>query len=125
MTRLSFAVLLGAFLAAMRGDMSAVAGVGLSVMLGFLVAMALMVPLYMALWFAPALVIFHGMKPVEALKSSFFACLKNVVPFLFYGVITMVLFVIASIPLGLGLLVMVPVMIASIYAGYRDIFFER
>jgi hypothetical protein len=30
--------------------------------------------------------------------------------------------VLAAIPLGLGFLVLGPVVIASIYAGYRDIF---
>jgi hypothetical protein len=115
----------GAFLGAMRGDASAIAGAGLGLVIGSLLTLALIVPLYMALWFAPALVIFHGMKPVEALKASFFACLRNIVPFLLYGVITLVLFVIASIPFGLGLLVLIPVLVASIYAGYRDIFFDR
>jgi hypothetical protein len=29
------------------------------------------------------------------------------------------------VPLGLGLLVLTPVVIASVYAAYRDIFFTR
>jgi uncharacterized membrane protein len=80
------------------------------------------VPLYMALWFAPALIVFHRMAPVDALKASFSACLKNMVPFLIYGVILLALCVVAAIPFGLGFLVLAPVVIASIYTGYRDIF---
>jgi uncharacterized membrane protein len=39
-----------------------------------------------------------------------------------YGLITMVLLMLAIIPLGLGLLLMIPVMTASIYTSYSDIF---
>jgi uncharacterized membrane protein len=87
-----------------------------------LLALALAVPVYMAIWFAPALIMFHDVKPLDAMKSSFFACLKNIVPFLLYGIILMVLCVVASIPFGLGFLVLGPVIVGSIYAGYRDIF---
>ena len=42
-----------------------------------LVIIAVSIPIYMAIWFAPSLVIFHDMKPVDALKTSFFACLAS------------------------------------------------
>jgi uncharacterized membrane protein len=58
------------------------------------------------------------------MKASFVACLRNIVPFLVYGVILFVLAIVASIPFGLGWLVLGPVMAASLYAGYRDIFFD-
>ena len=95
---------------------------GLTFMLGMLVALALMLPLSMALWFAPALIVLNGLKPVDAMKASFSGCLKNIVPFLVYGVVMLVLCFVAAIPLGLGFLVLGPVAIASIYKGYRDIF---
>ena len=63
-----------------------------------------------------------GQSPVKAMKVSFFGCLKNIVPFLLYGVVMMVLCVVAAIPVMLGYLVLGPVIIASIYTGYRDIF---
>lgn len=91
--------------------------------LAFLVMMALAVPLVMAVWFAPALVVFHDLSAVEALKQSFVGCLRNVVPFLVYGVVGLVLGIAASIPLGLGWLVLVPVIFCSIYASYRDVYF--
>ena len=53
---------------------------------------------------------------------SFFACLKNFLPFLLYGVAFVVIFIIASLPFGLGLLVAMPLLYASTYAAYRDIF---
>lgn len=115
----------GSFLAIIRGggDLASVAALGLTFALAMLVVLALSVPLYMALWFAPALIVFHELKPVEAMKTSFFACLKNIIPFLIYSVILLVLSMIAAIPFGLGFLVLVPVVVASIYTAYRDIFF--
>jgi hypothetical protein len=114
----------GAFMAMMRGGdaMAHVGALGLTFLLAMLVALALALPVYMAMWFAPSLVVFNNLKPIDAMKASFFACLKNIVPFLLYGIILTVLCVVAAIPLGLGFLVLGPVAIASIYAGYRDIF---
>ena len=101
------------------------AGIGLAfggVMLAMLLSLALSVPLMMALWFAPALVFFNNMTPLPALKASFNACLKNTLAFLVYGLIVLVLLFFAALPVGLGLLVLVPVLAGSIYASYRDVF---
>lgn len=87
-------------------------------LLAGLVFLALMVPLWMAVYFAPALVVFHNIAPMEAMKASFAACLKNLVPFLVYGIILFVLCIIAAIPFGLGLLVLLPVIFGSTYAAY-------
>jgi uncharacterized membrane protein len=56
------------------------------------------------------------------MRLSFFACLRNMLPFTLYGIISAVLLLIAMIPLGLGLLVMIPTMTASLYVSYKDIF---
>jgi uncharacterized membrane protein len=95
-----------------------------AVALAGLVMLALMLPLFMAMWFAPALVVFHERGALEAMKESFTGCLRNIVPFLVYGVIGLALAVLASIPLGLGWLVMGPVFVISIYTAYRDVFFR-
>lgn len=79
-------------------------------------------PLIMAYWFAPPLVVFQDMKATDAMKASFSACLRNIWPFTVYSLISMVLLVVAAIPLGLGLLVMIPTMTASLYVSYKDIF---
>lgn len=91
-------------------------------MLTMLLGMALMLPLVMAYWFAPVLVAFHDLSGVQAMKQSFIACLRNIWPFFIYSVIATVLLVLAALPLFLGMLVMIPTMIASLYASYRDIF---
>ena len=112
----------GAFFGAMRGDAAGMLAMGGSFLLAWLVAMALSIPIYMALWFAPALVVLRGRAPVAALKESFLGCLKNIVPFLIYGIVMLVLSIFATIPFLLGWLVLGPVAIASVYVSYRDIY---
>lgn len=112
----------GAFFGALRGDTAGIAAIGGSLALGALVGLALSVPIYMALWFAPALVALRGVAPVASLKQSFTGCLRNIVPFLIYGLVVFFLSIPATLLLGLGWLVLGPVLVASIYAGYRDIY---
>jgi len=87
------------------------------------VALVLSIPISMATFYAPALVAIRGMSPLAALKNSFLGASKNVLPFIVY-VLLMVLFSIAAVlPCGLGLLLLVPVIVASVYVSYRDVFF--
>ena len=60
--------------------------------------------------------------PFDALKSSFSACLKNFMPFLVYGLAFLVLAVLATLPVGLGWFILIPVTQASIYASYKSLF---
>jgi uncharacterized membrane protein len=62
--------------------------------------------------------------PVEAMKASFRGCLRNWLPFLVYGVIAFILALLATLPAGLGWLVLLPVLTGSVYAGYKDIFLQ-
>ena len=96
----------------------------LSMALAGLLIAALMLPLFMATWFAAPLIALHDMSVGAAMKASFIGCLKNALPFLLYGVITLVASAIASVPFLLGWLVLGPVLFASVYTGYRDIYFE-
>lgn len=95
----------------------------LSILLAWLIALGLMLPVVMAMWFAPPLAVFNELGVFDALKASFVGCLKNTVPFLIYGLILLGFAVLASIPLCLGWLVLGPVIGASIYTSYRDIYF--
>jgi hypothetical protein len=89
---------------------------------GFLLAMGLSVPVAMALWFAPPLILFNNLSAVDAVKLSFSACLRNILPFLIFGLIGFGLSIIAAIPFGLGYLVLVPVMVCAQYCSHKDIF---
>jgi uncharacterized membrane protein len=101
------------------GSMMAGFGVG---MLTMLIVLLLGLLIGMALWFAPALVVFRGVAPIDAMKLSFAASVKNVMPFLLYGVIYLVASIVASIPFGLGWLVLGPVAMLSVYLSYKDVF---
>ena len=99
------------------------AGIGFGgVFLAGLLTLLLGAPLLMAVWFAPALVYFNGLQPVAALKASFDACLKNWLVMTIFGLITLVLCFFAALPMGLGFLVLLPVLYGALYASYRDIF---
>jgi uncharacterized membrane protein len=110
----------------LSGDPGAIAGMlagaGLGVLVVALLMVALSLPIVAAIWFAPALVAISNVAPVEALRASLFGCLRNILPSFIYGLIFLVLIIIGSIPFGLGLLVVLPLMITSTYAAYRDIF---
>jgi hypothetical protein len=103
-----------AFLMASLGPLSLIA---------ILVGALLFIPLLMSFLFAPALVMLDGVSATEAMKLSLVGCLKNVLPFLLYGLVALVLLFVAMIPLGLGLLVVWPTLSAAIYVAYRDIYF--
>ncbi len=98
------------------------AGAGLGVVMVALIVLAVALPIFMAFWFAPALVAINGVAPIDALSASFKGCLKNIVPFLLYDVVLIVLAIVGMIPLGLGLLVVLPLLYTSTYCAYRDIY---
>lgn len=93
-----------------------------------LVGWLLSIPLVMACWFSPLLVYLHDMKIAQALLVSLKACLQNMMPFLFYGgLILMALMAITPLSLAtrildLGMWLLAPLVIPSIYTGYKDIF---
>ena len=89
-----------------------------------LILMALLLPVMMAFWFAPLLIAIDNRQVVEALKFSFSACLKNAWPLLVYGLLFLPLFIASVFLMGLGFLVVIPMIYASLYASYKDIFHE-
>lgn len=95
---------------------------GGGMLLTALVILALAVPLAMALWFAAPLVALDGIAPVDSLKLSFSACLRNFVPLLVWSLLAFVLMLVAAIPLLLGWLIAMPMLMASYYRMYRDVF---
>lgn len=100
-------------------------GLGLALgslaLLGIL-ALAVALPLGMAFCFAPALVLLHGMSATRALQASFFACLHNGLTLLVFGLLLSIMVFFAALPLGLGFLLLIPVLAGALHAAYRDIF---
>lgn len=98
--------------------MQAVAGAGFAMLLGIVLFSLLM----MAMQFAPMLVYFRNVPPLQAMKLSLRAFLYNVGPMLVYGITFLFLAILASLPMMLGWLVMLPLVFTSLYASYSDIF---
>ena len=111
-----------------------------------LIMFAILLLIAMATWFAPALVIFKQASPRDALRQSFKAVLKNIWPFLVYGLLMLLLDAISSFTLrmilsamqGVGgdqvatfvaMLIRFPLLcaflsftFASAYISYMDVF---
>ncbi|MGE3296145.1 MAG: BPSS1780 family membrane protein [Porticoccaceae bacterium] len=103
----------------------AATGAGIDLVVGalpILLLAVLLVAVSAALLFATPLVGFNGLAPVEALKLSFTATMKNWLSLLVWGVLAILLVLAGAIPLGLGLLVVTPMLYASYYLMYRTIF---
>jgi len=97
-------------------------------MMAVIVGIGISLPLVMAAWFAPLLVFFDNLSPWSALVLSLWACLKNALALLVYGVAVLVpMMVLTPLSLALhqpdlGLWLLAPVLVPSIYASYRDLF---
>jgi len=97
-------------------------GAGAAMVVVALIGATLAALVAMAYWFAPALVVLNGEPPVAALQKSFAASWRNIGAFLLYGLIYIGLAIVATIPMGLGWLVLGPMLVGSCYAGWRTIF---
>jgi uncharacterized membrane protein len=93
-------------------------GFELVLMVGFFV-MALIAREY---GFAPALVVLLNVEHLRARSKSFAASWRNLGAMAIYGIIYIGLAIVATIPLGLGWLVLAPMIVGSCYAGWRTIF---
>lgn len=96
---------------------------GSGVSLGLLVGLTMMFALMLALQYAPMLVYFGDMTPLAALRASFVGSMRNIVPYTLYSLIMQVLaLLLGIIPFGLGLIVLLPLGLTSLYVSYRNIF---
>ncbi len=96
-----------------------------NILLVVLISLSLYLPVVMALWFAPALIVFHDVTAIQAISLSIRGCLHNVLPFLIYGIVVMVLMILATIPFMLGWFVLIPVLTSSIYISYKDVYLRN
>ena len=88
-----------------------------------LTGLLLFVPLIMATWFAPALILFGGARPATALGVSLRAVAKNWTAMLMNSLaLGLLLFLAALAPMLLGLLIAMPILFGSLYASYQAIF---
>ena len=77
-----------------------------------------------ALLFAIPLIAINKEPAIPALKHSFYGILINFIPFLvFFGVIIL-LTIVSILPVGLGLLVLIPVLFGATYFAFKEIYVE-
>ena len=91
-------------------------------MISMLLVLLVALIIAMAFIYATPLVMLDNMKPVAAVKASFSACLQNILPLLVFGIVYLLLAIIAAIPLFLGFLILLPVSILAMYCSYKSIF---
>ena len=87
-----------------------------------LIGAALFSTLMMAMQYAPMLVYVNGLSPLAALKVSLRAFLKNINAMMIYGLTSMAFAILASLPMMLGWLVLLPIIFTSLYVSYSEIF---
>ncbi|WP_426105253.1 BPSS1780 family membrane protein [Massilia sp. TSP1-1-2] len=90
--------------------------------ISLLLMMLLSIPVVMALWLAPALVVLKGTAPVDAIRLSFAAAVKNFPAFIIFYVLSWVATFVGSLPLGIGLIFVYPVVLCATYMAYKEIF---
>lgn len=95
-----------------------------NILLKLAVCLALLIPVYAAFWFAPALIVLGNKGLKDALVLSFTGTLKNSWPFLIYGLCAMLLCLLVPFTLGLALLPLTPMFFLSMYLSYRDIYLD-
>jgi uncharacterized membrane protein len=106
----------------MHGDGGALVGMGAGALLGVPLMLALHVLLSAALIFAVPLVMEARLSPLEAMRTSLRACWTNWAALLLFGLVVTVLGVLAMIPMGLGFLILGPVLTCAIWTAYAEIF---
>lgn len=91
-----------------------------------IVSLVLFLLLLMAMWFAPALIILHGLDPKIAMKSSLKGFLANLLPMIAYSLIGgIILLFFLNITLGFGIIVALPWIMMNHYISYRDVWTDQ
>jgi uncharacterized membrane protein len=90
-----------------------------------LIWLLILVPYLALMWFAlPLIVLSNEMTIGRALKWSFVGCFKNIIPMTLYSIVLFILLLIGMIPAFLGLLVVTPLLMISLYISFRDIYVD-
>jgi len=104
-----------------RYDSSEIGEISSGILSSFMMVILLQIPLLMAIVFSPVLIVMHNFSPINAMKKSFLACIRNIIPFFVYNLILNMLSVIVLLLPYIGLVILSPVIFASIYVSYKEI----
>jgi hypothetical protein len=93
-----------------------------STLIGLLLLLLVVAVLVSLLFYAIPLVMLRDTGPIDAIKTSVMGSYQNWLPLLVFGLVYLVLAILASIPLWLGFLILGPVTTGAWYQSYKDIF---
>ena len=102
------------------GDPGPLLFIGITV--AVIIFTTLMFVMIMLMLYATPLVMLDNISAIDAMKSSFMACLKNIWPLTVLSAILLIPIIIAMIPFGLGMLVLAPILSMMVYASYKNIY---
>lgn len=86
-------------------------------------ALVIILPVSMASWFAPALILFDAFSAARALWWSLWTVLTNIVPMLLFAILLGGGWLLAMIiPYGIGFMLFLPLLMGATYTGYRMVF---
>lgn len=86
-------------------------------------AMLIVLPISMASWFAPALILFDAFPVGRAMWWSLWVVVVNPLSMLLFTMLMGGLWIVAMLlPYGIGLMLVLPLFMAATYASYRTIF---
>jgi hypothetical protein len=120
-----FLLIGSAFMAGMQAgepEQMSLLALGAGGLIGLLLILAIQLLVAMAVVYAVPLVMFRAAAPGEAMTASINACVTNFLPLLVFGVIYLIVAIVASLPLMLGWIVLVPASFGMLYASFRDTF---
>jgi hypothetical protein len=120
-----FAIFIGGTVLALATSNDA-ALAGLQLGAGGLIAILLILTVHLFatafVYFAVPLVMFRAVPAGAAMRSSLRACVVNVLPLFIFSLIYLVVGIVATIPFGLGWLVLLPWSAAMLYCSFEDIY---
>jgi len=96
--------------------------IGLGTVGVVLLCLLALIPISLAAWLAPALIMLRRVPPVDALRLSLAAGWRNPGAVTVYGLVGIFFAFIATLLLMMGWLVVVPLIFLSSYAAYQDVF---
>lgn len=94
-------------------------GVAFSLLIGFSLVFVLM----LGLQYAPMLILFNEVPPLAAMRASLKGSLINIIPYTIYSLIMqLVALALSLLPFNLGLIILLPLGLTSLFVSYRNIF---
>ncbi|MEQ2025980.1 BPSS1780 family membrane protein [Xenorhabdus szentirmaii] len=112
------------FFAVNNSDLALLGTGGLTTMLlSFVITIIFSIAALAISWFSPSLIMINNLKFTEAISMSLSAIKKNLLGGFIFFILMGIIMQISAIPLGLGLLITMPIYMAAYYTTYRSVFY--